>query len=200
MRPKAGSPRERSRGSWRLANTLSRWRSSWVSASRRSGTGSSATSSRGLTRRHLRPRLQAEEVVRVCSTHGETRFVLEGRGYYRCSKCRLLAVSEWRRRTKARLVAEKGGRCMACGYNRYSGALQFHHLDRTTKEFSLSVRGLTRSVERIRSELTKCILLCANCCAEIEAGLIEAPPPRGARWRGSYRRRRLFWLRRSPVM
>lgn len=118
-----------------------------------------------------------KEVVRLCPTHGESRFVLEGRGYYRCGQCRLHAVAEWRRRTKAKLVAEKGGRCLACGYDRYPGALQFHHLDPTTKEFSLSMRGLTRSLERIRTELSKCILLCANCHAEVEAGLIEPGPP-----------------------
>jgi hypothetical protein len=30
---------------------------------------------------------------------------------------------------KEMLVAELGGKCQKCGYDRYVGALQFHHLD-----------------------------------------------------------------------
>jgi hypothetical protein len=49
-------------------------------------------------------------------------------------------------------------------------ALEFHHLDPGQKEFALSVRGLTRSLEEVRREAAKCIVLCANCHAEVEAG------------------------------
>ncbi len=51
-----------------------------------------------------------------------------------------------------------------------SWALQFHHLDPRTKEFSLAVAGVTRSLDRMRSEVAKCVLLCATCHAEVEAG------------------------------
>ena len=34
-----------------------------------------------------------KEIIRECKKHGETLFVLEGRGYYRCKKCRVEAVS-----------------------------------------------------------------------------------------------------------
>jgi hypothetical protein len=38
------------------------------------------------------------------------------------------------------LVAEAGGSCLICGYDRYAGALQFHHLDPATKSFGLGLR------------------------------------------------------------
>jgi hypothetical protein len=112
-----------------------------------------------------------QNVERICRRHGSTRFILEGRGYYRCTKCRQERVAERRRRVKEILVAESGGRCSVCGYDRYVGALAFHHLDPSRKEFGLSLRGLTRGIAQLRSEARKCVLLCHNCHAEVEAGL-----------------------------
>jgi 5-methylcytosine-specific restriction endonuclease McrA len=110
-------------------------------------------------------------VERTCGTHGRTGFVLEGRGYYRCKRCRMERVVEWRRRTKLRLIAEAGGCCRICGYDRYSGALHFHHVDPSTKEFAISKKGHTWSLEKMRAEVAKCALLCSNCHAEVEAGI-----------------------------
>ena len=39
------------------------------------------------------------------------------------------------------------------------------------KSFAISVRGVTRSLDKAREEVRKCALLCANCHAEVEAGL-----------------------------
>jgi hypothetical protein len=71
------------------------------------------------------------------------------------------------------LVEEAGGACRACGYDRHPSALQFHHLDRDGKRFALSQQGVARSLERARAEARKCVLLCANCHAEVEAGVRE---------------------------
>ena len=111
----------------------------------------------------------------VCRYHGETDFILEGRGYYRCKKCRSERVARRRRDVKTALVAEAGGRCVVCGYDRWVGALQFHHVDPSTKEFHIALHGVTRSLERARAEAGKCVLLCANCHAEVEAGRIVLP-------------------------
>jgi transposase len=119
-------------------------------------------------------RARGEAVVQLeCRHHGLSDFWLEGRGHYRCMRCRWEAVSRRRRKVKTILVAEAGGACCLCGYNRCVGALQFHHRDRQTKSFSLSHDGVTRSLERLRSEAAKCVLLCANCHAEVEAGVSE---------------------------
>jgi|SRR3989338_5641846 len=82
-----------------------------------------------------------------------------------------------KRRNKLRTMAReyKGGKCMICGYTKYPGSLDFHHLDPKQKEFGISVRGLTRSWEKIRKEIDKCILVCANCHREIHAGITQLP-------------------------
>jgi transposase len=53
-----------------------------------------------------------------CSSHGETDYALDARGYYRCTQCRSDAVSRRRRRIKTTLVEEMGGSCQVCGYSR----------------------------------------------------------------------------------
>lgn len=82
------------------------------------------------------------------------------------------SVVTWRQRIKQQAVAYKGGHCQVCGYDRCIQALQFHHLDATQKDFSVS--GKTMAWERIREEIDKCVLLCANCHAELHAGIIDS--------------------------
>ena len=111
----------------------------------------------------------------VCERHGPVRFVGRPDGNSRCERCRAEAVSERRRQVKRILVAEAGGRCAICGYDRCLAALQFHHLDPATKRFSMGSRGVARALSTAREEAAKCVLLCANCHAEVEAGVVELP-------------------------
>ncbi len=108
---------------------------------------------------------------RRCRVHGKTAFVIDKSGRMRCRQCRMEAVNRRRRKVKELLVQEAGGRCCLCGYDAWVGALQFHHLDPGRKEFALSGDGVARSLERARAEAAKCVLLCANCHAEVEAGV-----------------------------
>jgi hypothetical protein len=108
-----------------------------------------------------------------CRRHGTTEFVLEGRGYYRCKQCRAAAVAKRRRTVKQKLVQEAGGACVLCGYSRWPGALQFHHVEPGDKEFHLAYRGYSRSIARSRAEMRKCVLLCANCHAEVARALFR---------------------------
>jgi len=132
----------------------------------------------GLKTRQARNRDMAREALArdqrlvelACREHGLALHVLEGRGSYRCCLCRADAVGDWRRRLKQTLIAEAGGRCVVCGYDRCPAALQFHHLDPKTKSYSLSHQGVARSLARARAEASKCVLLCATCHAEVEAG------------------------------
>lgn len=64
---------------------------------------------------------------------------------------------------------------MICDYDHYDGALQFHHKDPLQKSFGLSGKGQTYSLARKRKEAAKCVLLCANCHAEVEAGVTILP-------------------------
>jgi transposase len=107
-----------------------------------------------------------------CPRHGVTTFKLRTTGGYRCARCRSEAVARRRRRVKSVLVEEAGGSCRLCGYSRCISALEFHHLDPAEKSFALSHRGVARSLAKARAEASKCILLCANCHAEVEAGMI----------------------------
>lgn len=107
-----------------------------------------------------------------CPRHGETLFRQMGDGRFRCVCCSSDAVTEHRRRTKQRLVEDAGGGCAVCGYNRYAGALHFHHLNPAEKKFELSRRGVTRSLAEAQAEARKCALLCGNCHAEVGAGIL----------------------------
>lgn len=110
-----------------------------------------------------------------CRRHGRTQFLLEGRGYYRCKRCRSEAVARRRRTVKRQLVDEAGGACVLCGYARWPGALQFHHVVAAEKEFHLAQGGYSRSIARSRAEMEKCVLLCANCHSEVEGGFATLP-------------------------
>jgi transposase len=110
-------------------------------------------------------------IDRECSVHGTTTFAIVGRGYYRCKRCRLEQVARHRRQVKALLVAEAGGRCRVCGYDRCVAALGFHHLDPAEKRIGIGEGGLSLSIAVLRAETAKCVLLCSNCHAEVESGV-----------------------------
>lgn len=80
-----------------------------------------------------------------------------------------------RRKVKEILVEEAGGACVICGYDGCVSVLQFHHVNPAEKSFSISARGVTRSIEAARTEAAKCVLLCANCHHEVEAGIATLP-------------------------
>lgn len=120
-------------------------------------------------------RLGMKRIHRRCPKHGHTAFYASPSGSFRCMKCNKGAVLEWRRRVKRRLIELAGGACAICGFDDYPGALHFHHLDPGRKEFSLSREGVTRSFAEACKEAEKCVLLCANCHAKVEGGVIEVP-------------------------
>lgn len=86
---------------------------------------------------------------------------------YRRRKCKYCKKSiQDKRKQSIRDFVEEYKRtrgCQHCGYND-PRALQFHHIDRTNKLFE--VGRLTRGgykAEHIINEMSKCIVLCANC-------------------------------------
>lgn len=113
--------------------------------------------------------------IRRCRHHGYVEFLLDRKGSWRCRQCRQDAVAERRRKVKRILVEEAGGCCQLCGYDRSIGALQFHHVDPDTKRFGLAQKGHTVGIGLARAEAAKCVLLCANCHAEVEAGITRLP-------------------------
>ena len=85
------------------------------------------------------------------------------------------AVAKRRKKLKQLAIEYKGGKCMACGYKKYVGALELHHKNKADKKFGIGDKGYTRSWKKVKSELDKCLLLCANCHREIEAGILQLP-------------------------
>lgn len=69
---------------------------------------------------------------------------------------------------KIKAVLSLGGKCTSCGYNKNLAALEFHHIDPSTKEFALDLRVFSNlSDVKLNIELEKCVLLCANCHREV---------------------------------
>jgi len=62
----------------------------------------------------------------------------------------------------------KSNGCAICGYDKYSGALGFHHTNPEDKKLGLNKKVFNYKNEILVEEINKCILLCANCHMEIE--------------------------------
>jgi len=86
-------------------------------------------------------------------------------------------VKKWRKHIKDTMVGIKGGCCSVCGYDKYYGALHFHHVDMSEKSFSFSQAiANPKNINALATELNKCVLVCNRCHSEIHAGLTECPP------------------------
>lgn len=66
--------------------------------------------------------------------------------------------------------------CCCCG-ERARECLDFHHVDPATKEFSISyMKNKFASVDRLKSEMSKCVVVCSNCHRKIHAGTLKLTP------------------------
>ena len=108
----------------------------------------------------------SESEIRHCDKHGDVIFH-KWQNRWRCSKCAAEAVQKRRDILKIKAVEYKGGKCEICGYDKNYAVLEFHHLDPSQKDFGISQNGNTRSWEEIKTELDKCIMVCANCHREL---------------------------------
>lgn len=101
----------------------------------------------------------------VCECGNPFTPTSKGHGKIRCRTC----VTNLRRFDKKKKAVEYlGGKCVDCGYDTCMEAMEFDHIDPTTKEFSISGNHCI-SWERLRQELNKCELRCANCHRERHA-------------------------------
>lgn len=91
-----------------------------------------------------------------------------------CKTCVNRQTTERHRLLKERAVQYKGGCCSICGYCRCIGALEFHHNALSSKDFEIG-HCKSVSLERIKPELDKCLLVCSNCHREIHAGITSYP-------------------------
>lgn len=91
----------------------------------------------------------------------------------RCRECfNKYCVERWKK-TKLKAIEYKGGKCERCGYDKFYGALEFHHLDPKEKEFDWG-KLRKRGWSSIKKELDKCICVCSNCHREIHNEIYES--------------------------
>jgi hypothetical protein len=94
-----------------------------------------------------------------------------------CKPCANKRVAQWykdnrkrrqniandkNRNRKNRAIEVFGGKCFDCDGVFPSCVYQFHHLDSSKKDVNPSY-AMTGSDERMWNELSKCVMLCANC-------------------------------------
>jgi hypothetical protein len=89
-----------------------------------------------------------------------------------CRKCHNRYTIKIGMEKRSRSLTYKGGKCIICGFHKYSSSLAFHHVDSSKKDVAFRhMRGW--SWERIRQELDKCEILCKNCHSALHAGEID---------------------------
>jgi hypothetical protein len=98
----------------------------------------------------------------------EVARIYRGKTYrrHKCQTCKSARQRERIHETRAWLIAlKKTLVCAQCGFSDYR-ALQFHHEAPTEKEFAVGdVARRGGSLKRLKAEIEKCTVLCANCHA-----------------------------------
>lgn len=69
----------------------------------------------------------------------------------------------------AKIKQSRGGKCQRCGYDTCIKALEFHHLDPSQKDFTISNDHF--KLKDAIAESKKCILICANCHRELHENI-----------------------------
>lgn len=96
-------------------------------------------------------------------------FAKDGKKKYKpsCKPCNNAQVSEDHYKLIQEVLNELDRKlaCEMCGYKKNYAALCFHHFDPSEKEEEIS-KMKTASKFRLKQEIEKCALLCANCHAE----------------------------------
>lgn len=86
-----------------------------------------------------------------------------------CKKCHNKGIQGRMAKRACMARAYLGGRCLACGFDKWQSCLDVHHLDPKTKD-PTAERWRGWSWQRILREIQHCILLCRNCHAAFHAG------------------------------
>lgn len=86
-----------------------------------------------------------------------------------CYDCMPEGIQLTRGMFLAKVKQLRGGKCIKCGYSRCLKALEFHHLDPSKKDFTISNDNF--KLASALEESKKCILLCSNCHRELHDNL-----------------------------
>lgn len=101
-------------------------------------------------------RLQAN--CKICQAAYTAKHYQNNKTIYKSrAKERTIAARIWLSQYK------QGKSCSRCDET-HPACLQFHHIDPTVKEGELAKAATNGwAIERIKEEISKCIILCANC-------------------------------------
>src|SRR5208337_135959 len=116
----------------------------------------------------------------TCPTCGKTfilPFVRTNRQKYCSKKCRERHYTitsaerekEARIKRKTEFVTRLGGKCQFCGWNEWLSALDFHHVEGLNKR--QQKRDRTELPNYKEFDVSKCVLLCANCHRRVHVEL-----------------------------
>lgn len=115
------------------------------------------------------------KVCSICKIELEIEYFYKGNNkvnrHSYCKSCLNEITVDRQRNLKKQCIEYKGGKCIVCEYDKYPGALEFHHLNPGEKDFTIG-QYKNRSFDNLKSELDKCVLLCSNCHREVEGGII----------------------------
>ena len=100
-----------------------------------------------------------------------------GRKHPHCAQCKNTNNAQWNAKQKAEVNAlianARSVGCLVCGEND-PVVLDFHHRGNVKKDdHVMRMAGRRISIERVRAELGKCVVLCANCHRRVHAGTAE---------------------------
>lgn len=100
-----------------------------------------------------------------CKGHAKRKFLAKRQRRYRNAGWPAKLV---RTVTAKNVVLDfkKNNPCSICGESDYA-CLDFHHRDPDTKDFAMSHIHKRAGVDKIKAEIAKCIVLCANCHRKI---------------------------------
>lgn len=74
----------------------------------------------------------------------------------------------WLRKVRTFLEDTKSSGCKVCGEPHFA-CLDFHHRDPKEKKFNIGMQVGTYSLKKLRVEVAKCDVLCANCHRKLHA-------------------------------
>lgn len=94
------------------------------------------------------------------------------------SKCLQCLQDYERKKFQDKILKIVGGKdkikCSSCGYDKCFSAIEFHHVDPSTKDHLVS--GMKNYSEaKLRAEIEKCVMLCCMCHREHHAGVRVLP-------------------------
>ena len=78
----------------------------------------------------------------------------DSRRYHERRQYLIAAVRKRRKKIRQMALEYKGGQCELCGYNKSAEALEFHHVEPSGKDFSISDKGYTRSWKKVKEEFS----------------------------------------------